>query len=350
MKKRQHLNNFCFTPFHFKHSRFAFSHAALSYVALVLSAITCSGTAFASDKIILQTTWVAQAEQGGYYQAVAQGIYKKYGLDVEVRSGGPQINNMTLLLAKRADIIVNYDLQVLKSIEQGYPVKAIAAPFQFDPQGVITHADVNNLAQLKDKTILVSTSGQASWWPWLKAKYHLNDNQARPYTFNMQPFLAGKNIAQQAYATSEVLQAQKAEPGSKFFLFAKDGYPAYGGILVTRNDLLASKPDVLNRFVKASMEGWKSYLSNPALGNALIKKENPNMTDDIISFGIAQMKALHLIDGGDAGKLGLGVMTDQRWKATRDFMVSANLLKAQTKWSDAYTTQFFVPVANSSKK
>lgn len=324
-------------------------HRTLSTTVLALSAISTSMLANASDKIILQTTWVAQAEQGGYYQAVAQGIYKKYGLDVEVRSGGPQINNMTLLLAKRADVIINYDLQVLKSIEQGYPVKAIAAPFQFDPQGVITHGDVNSLAQLKGKTVLVSTSGQASWWPWLKAKYQLDDSQARPYTFNMQPFLAGKDVAQQAYATSEVLQAKKAEPSSKFFLFAKDGYPAYGGILVTRNDVLASKPDVMARFVKASMEGWKSYLENPALGNALIKKENPNMSDDIISFGIAQMKTLRLIDGGDAATLGLGAMTDQRWKATRDFMVSAKLLDAKTKWTDAYTTRFFAAAGNGKK-
>lgn len=318
--------------------------------ALLTAGLLCSAFVQANDQLVLQTTWYAQAEQGGYYQAVAQGIYKKYGLDVTVKAGGPQVNNMALLLAKRADVIINYDLQVLKGVEQGFPIKAIAAPFQFDPQGILTHGDVKNLAGLKGKTILVSASGQASWWPWLKAKYQLDESQARPYTFNMQPFLAGKNIAQQAYATSEVLQAKKADPASNFFLFANDGYPSYGGILVTRNDILQSKPDVMQRFVKASMEGWKSYLANPALGNALIKKENPNMTDDVLAFGISQMKKLHLIDGGDATTKGYGVMTDTRWKATRDFMVETRLLDAKTNWISAYTTQFFAPVSKKAAK
>lgn len=92
-----------------------------------------SSTSYAADKLVLQTTWYAQAEQGGYYQALAQGIYKKYGLDVDIKIGGPQVNNMTLLLSKRADIIINYDLQVLKGIESNFPIKAVAAPFQFDP-------------------------------------------------------------------------------------------------------------------------------------------------------------------------------------------------------------------------
>ena len=312
-------------------------------LALLAGALLWSSFSQAADKLVLQTTWYAQAEQGGYYQALAQGIYKKYGLDVEIKIGGPQVNNMTLLLSKRADIIINYDLQVLKGMESNFPIKAIAAPFQFDPQGMLTHADVKSLSGLKGKTILVSTSGQASWWPWLKSKYNLDAAQARPYTFNMQPFLAGKNVAQQAYATSEVFQARKAEPSSKFFLFADAGYPAYGGILVTRNDVIQSKPEVVQRFVKASMEGWKNYLADPRLGNAIIKKENPNMQDDLLAFAVGQMKQLRLIDGGDAKTKGIGVMTDARWKATRDFMVGAGLLDAKVNWKSAYTTQFVNP-------
>ncbi|AVR04193.1 ABC transporter substrate-binding protein [Pluralibacter gergoviae] len=318
----------------------------LSIRLLALSALlAASAASHAADKLILQTTWVAQAEQGGYYQAIAAGIYKKYGLDVEVRAGGPQLNNMTLLLAKRADVIVSYDLQVLKGIEQQFPVRAIAAPFQFDPQGLLTHVDIKSLNDLKGKTVLVSASGQATWWPWLKARYHLQDSQVRPYTFNMQPFLADKNSAQQAYATSEVQQAEAAAPDSKFWLFAEQGYPAYGGILVTRSDLLAQKPEVLKRFVEASMAGWKSYLADPAPGNALIKKANPQMSDAVLAFGVAQMKKLRLIEGGDAATRGIGVMTDARWRATRDFMVGAGLLSAQTDYKAAYTTQFWPQAA-----
>lgn len=296
--------------------------------------------AHADEKLVLLTSWYAQAEQGGYYQALATGIYKRYGLDVSIQSGGPQINGMQLLLSKRADAIIGYDLQLLESVQRGFQAKAIAAPFQFDPQGLLTHASVTSLDGLKDKTILVSSSGQSTWWPWLKARYQLSDSQVRPYTFNIQPFVADDNVAQQAYVSSEVFQAQKAGVKSNFFLFSEHGYPPYGGILITRPDLINSRKETMAKFVRASMEGWVSYLQDPSSGNALIKKDNPKMTDDLLAWGVQQIKEHHLIDGGDAATQGWGTMTQARWQKTRDFMVNAKLLKADTDWKQAYTTEF----------
>lgn len=296
--------------------------------------------AHADEKLVLLTSWYAQAEQGGYYQALATGIYKRYGLDVSIQSGGPQINGMQLLLSKRADVIIGYDLQLLESVQRGFQAKAIAAPFQFDPQGLLTHASVTSLDGLKDKTILVSSSGQSTWWPWLKARYQLSDSQVRPYTFNIQPFVADDNVAQQAYVSSEVFQAQKAGVKSNFFLFSEHGYPPYGGILITRPDLVSGRKEAMAKFVRASMEGWVSYLQDPSSGNALIKKDNPKMTDDLLAWGVQQIKEHHLIDGGDAATQGWGTMTQNRWQKTRDFMVNAKLLKADTDWKQAYTTEF----------
>lgn len=309
----------------------------------VLGLVALSGMSLAveaEEKIVLLTSWYAQAEQGGYYQAQATGIYKKYGLEVDIRSGGPQVNGMQLLLSKRADVIIGYDLQLLEGIQRGFQAKAIAAPFQYDPQGLLTHTDVASLEGLKGKTILVSSSGQATWWPWLKGQYQLNDAQARPYTFNIQPFVADDNVAQQAYVSSEVFQVQKAGVKSNFFLFSEHGYPPYGGILIARPETIADRNAALAKFVRASMEGWMSYLNNPAPGNALIKKDNPKMTDDLLAWAVTQIRQHHLIDGGDAASEGWGTMTETRWRKTRDFMVSANLLDAATDWKQAYTTEF----------
>lgn len=309
----------------------------------VLGLVALSGMSLAveaEEKIVLLTSWYAQAEQGGYYQAQATGIYKKYGLEVDIRSGGPQVNGMQLLLSKRADVIIGYDLQLLEGIQRGFQAKAIAAPFQYDPQGLLTHTDVASLEGLKGKTILVSSSGQATWWPWLKGQYQLNDAQARPYTFNIQPFVADDNVAQQAYVSSEVFQVQKAGVKSNFFLFSEHGYPPYGGILIARPETIADRNAALAKFVRASMEGWVSYLNNPAPGNALIKKDNPKMTDDLLAWAVTQIRQHHLIDGGDAATEGWGTMTETRWRKTRDFMVSANLLDAATDWKQAYTTEF----------
>jgi NitT/TauT family transport system substrate-binding protein len=235
---------------------------------------------------------------------------------------------------------MGYDFQVLKSLEQGLTPVTVATSFQHDLQGVMTHEDVKSLADLKGKTILVATAGRSSWWPWMKQKYGYTEEQVRPYTFNLQPFFADRNIAQQAYLSSEPLQAQKAGVKARFFLFAHDGFPPYGTTIVTTQRIAKEKPAFVQRFVRASMEGWKSYMADPAPANALIKKDNPNMTDEQLAYGLAKLKENKLIDGGDAEKMGIGIMTEERWKKTYDYMTSAGLLKPEVDYKQAFTTQF----------
>ena len=299
-----------------------------------------TGLAHADDKLTFLTSWYAQAEHGGFYQAVATGLYKKHGLDVTVKMGGPQVNGMQLLTAGQADFIMGYDLQVLSAVEKGLPVTTVAASFQKDLQGMMTHDDVKSLAALKDRAILASTSAHTSWLPWFKTKYGISNAQIRPYTFNLQPFFADDKVAQQAYPSSEPFQAQQNGKKVNFFLFADEGYPPYGTTIVTTQKMVSEKSDVVARFVKASLEGWKSYLANPAPGNALIKQDNPKMSDEQIAFGVQRMKDLKVFSGGDAATLGVGVMTDARWERTARFMVSAGLLKPETDWKKAYTTTY----------
>ena len=309
-------------------------------IAVGTGAVLVGSPAPAADKVTFLTSWFAQAEHGGFYQAKATGLYEKAGLDVTIKMGGPQVNGMQLLLAGETDVMMGYDLQVLKSLEQGLPVTTIGTSFQFDLQGMMTHDNVASLADLKDKTILVATPGRSSWWPWLKAKYKYTDEQTRPYTFNLQPFFADPNTVQQSYPSSEPFQAKQQNVPVKFFLFARDGYPPYGTTMVATRDFAQRNPDVAARFVKASLEGWKSYFADPAPANALIKADNPKMSDAQIAFGIEQLKALKVLDGGDAATMGIGIMTDARWKATYDYMVAAGLLKPEVDWKSAFTDRF----------
>jgi NitT/TauT family transport system substrate-binding protein len=294
----------------------------------------------AQEKVTFMTSWYAQGEHGGFYQALAKGIYKKYGLDVTIKMGGPQVNNLQLMLAGQADFIMSYDLAVLSAVEKGFPATTVAASFQKDLQGMLTHDDVKSLANMKDKTILVASSGRTTWWPWMKAKYGYTDDQSRPYTFNLQPFFADPALVQQAYPSSEPFQAMKKGVKANFFLFADEGYPPYGTTIVTTQKMVAEKSDLTARFVRASMEGWKSYFAEPAAANELIRKDNPNMDEEQLSFALRRMKELKVFDGGDAATLGAGIMTEARWKQTYDFMVKSGLLKADTDWKRAYTTQF----------
>jgi NitT/TauT family transport system substrate-binding protein len=204
----------------------------------------------------------------------------------------------------------------------------------------MSHEDVPNLGALKGKTILVATAGRTSWWPWLKAKYGYTEDQVRPYTFNLQPFLADKNLVQQSYMTSEPFQAEKAGVKARFHHFSREGFPPYGTTIVVTQKLVKEKPELVARFVRASMEGWKSYLADPKPGNELIKKDNPNMKDDQLAYSLTKLKENQILTGGDAAKGGIGTMTDERWKKTYDYMTSAGLLKPEIDYRQAFTTQF----------
>jgi NitT/TauT family transport system substrate-binding protein len=294
----------------------------------------------AADKITFLTSWFAQAEHGGFYQAKATGLYEKAGLDVTIKMGGPQVNGSQLLLAGETDFLMGYDIQVLKGREQNLPLVTVASSFQFDLQGLMTHDDVPDMAALKGKPILIAGSSRITFWPWLRAKYGFTDDQIRPYTFNLQPFFADKDVAQQAYPSSEPYQALEQNEKVKFFLLADGGYPPYGSTIVTTEKMVAEKPDVVARFVKASLEGWRDYIKNPAPGNALIKADNPKMTDGQIAFAIEKLRENKAIDGGDAATLGVGVITEERYKKIYDFLVAGELLDPKTDWHKAFDVRF----------
>lgn len=310
--------------------------------ALVAGLMLPAGAAVAQDlpKVTFMTSWYAQAEHGGFYQAKALGLYEEEGLDVTVKMGGPQVNGMQLLLAGETDFYNGFDFQVLSSVEQGLPIKAIAAMFQHDVNGMLTHDDVNGLEDLKDKTLLIATTARASWWPWLKEKFGLEESQVRPYTFNVQPFMVDPQAAQQAFPTSEPFALEQQGVPYKFFLYADYGYPPYGITLVTRNDVIADRPEIVEKFVRATIKGWQSYLQDPGPGNKLIQEANPNMSDAQLAFALERLKEMELVTGGDAATQGIGIMTEARWQANYEYMVSVDLLKADTNWKDAFTTEF----------
>jgi NitT/TauT family transport system substrate-binding protein len=288
-------------------------------------------------KIVFGTNWYAQAEHGGFYQAIAEGIYRRHGLDVTIRMGGPQVNGLQLLLAGQMDLFMGYDIQTLKGVEQGLPLVTVAATFQKDPVVIISHPGVAKLEELKGRPIAISAASDTTFWPWLRAQYGFSDAQKRPYAFSVQPFLVDKALSMQGYATSEPYSVEKGGVKPVVFLLADLGYPPYAQTIVATRETLARKGDAVRRFVQATAEGWKSYLANPAPGNALIRKDNPQMPDDLLAFGLDRIKAYGIVTGGDAGQQGIMTMTDERWKRTFEFMVGTGQLKPGFDYRAAYT-------------
>jgi NitT/TauT family transport system substrate-binding protein len=295
-------------------------------------------------KVRYGTNWYAQAEHGGFYQAVATGIYEEYGLDVTIQMGGPQVNGTQLLMGDAIDFFMGYASDAIKAVEEGIPKLTVAAIFQKDPQILVAHPDVGvqDLADLKGKPIYISSAANVTYWPFLKAKYGFTDDQIRPYNFNSGPFLADKNAAQQGYLSSEPLSISK-EGGFDpvVFLLADYGYSPYSTTIECKRELVEQNPDLVQRFVDASIKGWYSYLEDdPTPANELIKQDNPEMTDEQIAYGIEKMKEYGIVTSGDAETMGIGAMTDDRWKLFFDTMASENIFDPETDYTQAYTLDF----------
>jgi NitT/TauT family transport system substrate-binding protein len=314
---------------------------------LVVAPAIAGGPADAQalDKVTFGTNWVAEAEHGGFYQALADGTYRKYGLDVTIAPGGPNTNNRILLPVGKIDFFLSAsNLEGLDAVAQNIPTVEVAAFFQKDPEVLIAHSDqgIEKLADLKNLTLFISQEGVATYYQWLKAEYGFTDAQVKPYTFNPQPFLANKKSAMQGYVTSEPFAIQKVTNiAPKVFLLADQGLGGYSTLIETRRDLVDKKPDLVQRFVDASTIGWYNYLYHDnSAANALIKKQNPEMIDDLLAYSVEAMKRYGIVDSGDALTLGVGAMTDAGMKDFFDEMSRVNVVKPGLDYRKSYTLQF----------
>jgi len=297
------------------------------------------------DKVSFGTNWVAEAEHGGFYQALADGTYKRYGLDVTIVPGGPNVNNRILLAVGKLDFFMSANtLQTFDAATQNVPTVAVAAMFQKDPQVLIAHpgANAQTFSDLKKLTLYVSKEGMTSYFQWLKSEYGFEESQVKPYNFNPQPFLVDGNSAMQGYVTSEPYAIEKiTSTKPKIFLLADYGFSSYSTLIETRRQLIEDKPDLVQRFVDASIVGWYHYLyGDNRAGNELIKKRNPEMTDDLLANSVARMKEYGIVDSGDALTLGIGAMSDARVASFFDKMVHAGVVKPTVNFHRAYTLQF----------
>lgn len=330
---------------HIVNTAAALAAAIVSAATAVLVAALPSTPAKAQDKVTFATNWLAQAEHGGHYQALADGTYAKYGLDVTIRPGGPQQNNRLLMITGKAEFYMAANLiPSYTAVEEKVPVVVVASMFQKDPMVLMTHPGqgFDNWESLKDATVFLSQEAQASVFRWLKQEHGFRDDRVKPYTFNPAPFIADKKSAQQGYVTSEPFEVErqgKFKPN--IFLIADQGLDTYSTLIETRSDLVEKNPALVRRFVEASIIGWYNYLyGDNRKANALIKQQNPDMSDDQIAFSIAKMKEYGIVDSGDSLTLGIGAMTDARMASFYGKMVKAGVLKAGIDIKQAYSLAF----------
>lgn len=296
-------------------------------------------------RVVFATDWKAQAEHGGFYQALAKGYYSEAGLDVVIQQGGPGVNVPQLLATDTVQFGIGSNSFIpLNAVVADAGLRAVMATFQKDPQVLIAHPrdDVKSIADMKGKPIMVSDATVAAFWQWLKVKYGFTDNQIRKYTFNLAPFLADENAIQEGYLSSEPYTIEKeGKFKPQVFLLSDHGYPGYAAFVMTADETIDTQPDVVRKFVEASIRGWVDYLhGDPTPANALIKRDNPEMTDDLLAHAIATLKAHGVVDSGDTETLGLGAMTDERWQSFYDTMSAAGVFPKDLDVHEAYTLEF----------
>jgi NitT/TauT family transport system substrate-binding protein len=310
-----------------------------------LIALLLATPAQALTKITFVTDWKAQAEHGGFYEALAEGLYRKRGLDVRIIQGGPDVNVPQLLAGGAADFGIGSNGFIsMNMLKQGVPVRAVMAVFQKDPQILMSHPrrDINSLGDMRGKPVLVSAAATTAFWPWLKAKFGFQDSQIRRYTFNLAPFIVDPNAIQEGYLTSEPFSVrQQAHWTPKVFLLADYGYPGYANMVLVPQRWIDTNRKAVQAFVDATRDGWLDYLNkNPAPANALIKRDNPDMTDAMIANSIALMKRYELVLDPDGRAFGLGSMTDARWKRFYDTMTSEGLYPKGLDYRKAFDAGF----------
>jgi NitT/TauT family transport system substrate-binding protein len=298
----------------------------------------------AATPIRFVTDWKAQAEHGGFYQALAEGLYARRGLDVKIMPGGPEVNVPQLLANGAADFgMGSNSFIVMNLVKANIPIRAVMAIFQKDPQILMSHPrrDINAIADMKGKPVLISAASMTAFWPWLRAKFGFTDSQIRKYTYNLAPFIVDPNAIQEGYLTSEPFTVeQQAHWKPKVFLLSDYGYPGYANMVLVPQKRIDTDAKTVQRFVDATRDGWLHYLENPARGNALIKRDNPDMTDAILAQALDKMKRYEMILSGDGLVFGLGSMTDKQWARFYDTMRAEGLYPPGLDWRKAFDLRF----------
>ncbi len=296
------------------------------------------------DRVSFVTNWRAQAEHGGFYQAQAAGLYRAAGLEVELRSGGPQINPAQLLIGGRVDMAMGNGLGALGFVREGIPFLCVAAVFQKDPVVLIGHPGqgIDGFSSLKGRPVLISAEPRVTWWPYVRQKFGLSDEQVRPYTFSLAPFLADKRVVQQGYLGSEPFSIRQQGVEPVVLLVHDSGFQDYGTTIHVGAKTLAERREVIGRFVDASMAGWDQYLKGRAGGfdtegaNRLIRQQNPDMGEELIAYGTEMMNREGVVRSGDALQGGIGAMTEARWGALYEAAAQVGVVPRGMEWRRAF--------------
>lgn len=310
----------------------------------VLAAVAAASPASALEKVSFGLNWVPEGEHCGFFQAKARGLYEQAGLDVELRPGNPNVNMPLLVAAGELDMGMGSSFTTLNLVNRGIKARTVAAFFQKDPQTLVAHAGegVSTLSDLKGRPIMVGGFSRNEFWQFLKATQGFTDEQLRPFAYSAAPFLADKRAVQQGYITEDAVLLGKALPEPPVSVLLADyGYDNYATSVFATDAYIAAHAETVRTFVAVSRKGWEDCMTGDATpAMQAILAIVPTGGEELFRFKLDQMKKRGLVGGGDAATLGLGAMTDARWKSFFDVMTKAGVYPASLDYRQAYSLDF----------
>lgn len=293
-------------------------------------------------KIILQTDWYAQADHGGYYQAMMKGYYREAGLDVQIDQAGPMVPVGVKLATNIAQFGIGRSDEVIVQVARDIPYVIVASQMQHDPQALMMHPEnpVNSFKDLNGKSIM--TVPGANWIRFLQTRYHM-EFSVIPLNFGMGQFMADKDFIQQCYITNEPYYVEKNGVHPKVMLISDSGFDPYR-VLYGNTDFVSKHPAETRAFVQASIRGWEDYMhGDPTPANQEISRRNIPMTADFIAYAIRVMREHNLVWGDPAKGESTGSLSRARLQDQINFLQDLGVLDHPVRVEDVADFQYTQP-------
>ena len=211
---------------------------------------------------------------------------------------------------------------------------------QHDPQAIMVHQDspVHSFQDLDGHAVAIRL-GASTWFEYLVKRYQLKNVREIPATYSVANFLQDPGYIQQIFVTSEPFFARQAGVPVRTLLISEAGYNPYR-VFVTSRSFLQQHPEIVAKFVRASLRGWRDYLVHPDDINAAIAKLNPAMSVPQMKFSYEALRDQHFIAGDAPNGADLGRFDPARWTSMYQQLLDLKVIQKPFDPAIAYTLQF----------